>query len=146
MNLNIDSFTEVFLGDGAFIPTVADAVVGPSPIAGRGLFSSRARKAGELLAELDGQLVEWERFPEVLETLEGNAVTPELLLVRPLRTSYGLINHSSDPNVVIDPDGRQMRCGRAVELGEEFTMDYFAQPVPKAYLNLREARVLRGER
>ena len=146
MNLNIDSFTEGFLGDGAFIPTVADAVVGPSPIAGRGLFSSRARKAGELLAELDGQLVEWERFPEVLETLEWNAVTPELLLVRPLRTSYGLINHSSDPNVVIDPDGRQMRCGRAVELGEEFTMDYFAQPVPKAYLNLREARVLRGER
>jgi hypothetical protein len=56
MNVHIDSFTEVFLGDGAFVPTVADAVVGPSRIAGRGLFSSRARKAGELLAELDGQL------------------------------------------------------------------------------------------
>ena len=49
-------------------------------------------------------------------------------------------------HVVIDPDGRHMRCGRAVELGEEFTMDYFAQPVPEAYLALPEAKVLRGER
>lgn len=146
MNVHIDSFTEAFLGDGAFVPTVADAVVGPSQIAGRGLFTSRAHRAGELLAELDGQLVEWERFPQVLETLEWNAVTPGLLLVRPLRTSYGLINHSSDPNVVIDPDGRHMRCGRAMEPGEEFTLDYFAQPVPEAYLALQEAKVLRGER
>lgn len=146
MNVHIDSFTEAFLGDGAFVPTVADAVVGPSRIAGRGLFTSRAHRAGELLAELDGQLVEWERFPQVLETLEWNAVTPGLLLVRPLRTSYGLINHSSDPNVVIDPDGRHMRCGRAMAPGEEFTLDYFAQPVPEAYLALQEAKVLRGER
>lgn len=144
--MHIDSFAEAFLGVGVFVPTVAEAVVGPSPISGRGLFSSRARKPGELLVLLDGQVVEWERFPAVLSALEWNALSPELLLVRPLRTSYGLINHSSDPNVVIDPDGRRMRCARAIELGEEFTMDYFAQPVPEAYLRLPEARRLRGER
>lgn len=46
MNLNIDSFTEVFLGDGAFIPTVADAVVGPSPSPGAGCSAAGHARPG----------------------------------------------------------------------------------------------------
>lgn len=146
IDIHIDSFTEAFLGDGAFVPTVADAAVGASPIAGRGLFTSRARVAGELLAVLDGQVVAWAAFPLVLEALEWNALTPELLLVRPLRTSYGLINHSTAPNVAIEADGRTMRTAVAMAAGEEFTMDYFAQPVPEAYRRSAEGRRLLGTR
>lgn len=140
---DIDAFAAALLGGAPLIETIADARLAPSPVQGLGLFAKRAREATEVLCVLDGQVVDIERHPAVIDALEWNALSPQLLLVRPLRTSYGYINHSSRPNVAIDDDGRTMRTCRPVAAGEEFTMDYFAQPVPDAYLASEEAAQLR---
>jgi hypothetical protein len=79
-----------------------------------------------------------------MNELEWNALSPTRLLVRPLRTSYGYINHSVDPNVLVGETGFSLRAKRAIATGEEFTMDYFAQPVPQAYLASAEGLRLLG--
>lgn len=127
---NINTLAEALL-DSEFIETIADAELRPSPIAGKGLFSLRERARGEILCLLDGQCVDPRRHPRAMEELEWNALSPTLLLVRPLRTSYGYINHSAAPNTGVDESGRSMHLLRPVAAGEEFTMDYFAQPVPR---------------
>jgi hypothetical protein len=139
----INSFADAFLG-GAYIETVKDAALRPSPIAGKGLFTLRNRPSGEILCLLDGQVVDPRTYPQVMEDLEWNALSPTQLLVRPLRTSYGYINHSTEPNVAVDEAGRSMYVLRTISAGEELTMDYFAQPVPPSYLSSAEAMRLRG--
>lgn len=143
---DIDLFAARMLGGAVCVETIANAVVAPSAIQGRGLFSLQARAAGGVLCILDGQLVDVDAHPAVIEALEWNAVDPRHLLVRPLRSSYGFINHSARPNVVIDDDGRTMRACRPIAAGEEFTMDYFAQPLPPAYLAGDEAAALRASK
>ena len=140
---DIDAFAAALLGGEPYIETIPGAELAPSPIQGFGLFSKRAWAPGEVLCRLDGQVVDVRRHPAVLDALEWNAVSPDLLLVRPLRTSYGFINHSTRPNVAIDGNGYTMRACLPIAPGDEFTMDYFAQPVPKAYLASGEAAVLR---
>jgi hypothetical protein len=54
------------------------------------------------------------------------------------------MNHSSRPNTSIDDDGRTLRAYRAIVSGDELTLDYFAQPVPEAYLASAEAVALRA--
>lgn len=144
MNIrDIDAFAAALLGNASFIETIADAELAPSPTQGHGLFASCARIAGEVLCVLDGQVIDVRRHPTVIDALEWNALSPESLLVRPLRTSYGYINHSTRPNVAIDDDGRTMRACRPIAVGDEFTLDYFAQSVPEAYLASDEAAALR---
>ena len=141
--IHINSFAEAFLGS-AFIETIADAELRSSPISGHGLFTLRDRAPGELLCLLDGQLLDPRRHPRAMEELEWNALSPTLLLVRPLRTSYGYINHSTTPNTGVDEAGRCMLALRSIQGGEELTMDYFAQPVPPEYLKTAEAKRLRA--
>lgn len=124
------------------LQTIPDTLVGPSPTQGRGLFAERAWAEGDVLAELDGQVVDVVEYPAV-EALEWNGLTPELLLVRPIRTSYGFINHSPTSNVAIDDDGVTMRAGCPIAPGDELLIDYFATPVPDAYLTSEEAAALR---
>jgi hypothetical protein len=138
----IDLLATALLGGAPCIPTIPDTRVAPSPTQGRGLFSDLARAEGEVLAELDGQVVNVVEYPAV-EALEWNGLTPELLLVRPIRTSYGFMNHSTQPNVAIDDDGVTMRACRPLAVGDELLIDYFATPVPEAYLASAEAAVLR---
>lgn len=140
---DIDAFADRLLDGAPCIETIAGAELAESPIQGRGMFARRTWATGEVLCRLDGQVVDVTRHPAVIDTLEWNALTPELLLVRALRTSYGFINHSSRPNMRIDEDGRTMRACRPIAPGEELTMDYFAQPVPPAYLASSEADALR---
>jgi hypothetical protein len=107
------------------------------------LFTTRARAAGELVCVLDGQRIDLDHFPEVLD-LEWNALTHRVLLVRAMRTSYGYINHSVNPNLVIDGDGTRLVTTRAIAAGEELTLDYFAPPVPPEFLASDEAALLRS--
>jgi hypothetical protein len=125
--------------------TIAGARRAPSATHGTGLFSTRNRPAGELVCTLDGQKISLDEFPAVLE-LEWNAVSERVLLVRPLRTSYGYINHSDTPNLAIEPDGFRVVTVRAIEAGEELTLDYFAPPVPPEFLDSPEAASLRATR
>lgn len=140
--VTINTLADALL-DTAFIETISEAELRPSPIAGMGLFSLRDRTPGEILCLLDGQFVDPRRHPRVMDELEWNALSPTLLLVRPLRTSYGYINHSTQPNTGVDESGRCMQVLHAIGAGEELTMDYFAQPVPPAYLKSVEAERLR---
>ncbi|HEY5803938.1 MAG TPA: SET domain-containing protein [Lysobacter sp.] len=140
---DIDLLSQRLLAGAPCLQTVPDSVVATSGIDGLGLFSTRARAAGEVLCVLDGQVVEVTAYPGVTDALEWNALDPDHLLVRGLRTSYGYINHSARPNVAIDADGRTMRTCEAVMAGAEFTMDYLAQPVPAGYRDSPEGRRLR---
>jgi hypothetical protein len=76
--------------------------------------------------------------------LEWNALPDERLLVRPLRTSYGFINHCFEPNVEIGPDYRTIRALRAIAVGKELTLDDAAQPVPKGYLERDDTGFMRA--
>lgn len=140
----IDAFAVSFLGGAPCIETIPGTKIAPSPIQGHGLFARRAWPPNEVLGNLDGQAIDVNWHPAVVEALEWNALSPKMLLVRPIRTSYGFMNHSSRPNVSIDDDGRTMRACQAIEPGDELTIDYFAQPVPDQYLGSAEAARLRS--
>jgi hypothetical protein len=141
---DIDVFAVRLLGGEPYIETIQGAELAPSSIQGRGMFARRKWEIGDVVCRLDGQVVDVRRHPAVIDALEWNALTPDLLLVRPLRTSYGYINHSKSPNVAIDDDGVTMRAATTIAPGDELTMDYFAQPVPDAYLASEEARILKA--
>jgi hypothetical protein len=124
------------------LQTIGDVRLGPSAIHGRGVFTTRPRAPGELLTMLDGQLVSAGCSEHVLWELEWNAVSATLLLVRALRTTYGFINHALEANLTIGPDRRTLRSSRAVQAGEELTLNYLEQPLPPAYLNDRRSAYL----
>jgi pimeloyl-ACP methyl ester carboxylesterase len=124
--------------------TIAGAEPRPSAIQGVGLFATAGFAGGETLGGLDGQEVDPGEHPAVVEALEWNALAPDRLLVRALRTSYGLINHSPDPNVEVAGDGRALVARRDIAPEEELTLDYFDQPLPERYLAGPEAARLRG--
>ncbi len=126
------------------VATIDGAEPRPSAIHGQGLFATRAFARGETLGRLDGQEVDPGEHPTVVEALEWNALAPDRLLVRALRTSYGLINHSPDPNVAVASAGRGLQARRDVAPGEELTLDYFDQPSPEQYLAGPEAARLRA--
>ncbi len=130
----IDSCAEIFLNGERMIETIPDAYLAPSQLQGQGLYTRRPWAGDEVLCVLDGQVVEATRYPVLLTEMEWNALPGKMLLVRPLRTSYGFINHSPDPNLEIGTDYRTIRAVRAIGAGEELTLDYAAQPVPDGYL------------
>ena len=140
----IDLLAVTLLDGEPCIETIPGTQVRASAVQGRGLFATRTWAPGEVLAVMDGQVVDVTRYPGVIDTLEWNALSPERLLVRAVRTSYGFMNHSARPNVSIDDDGRTLRADRAIALGDELTLDYFAQPVPPSYLASAEAAALRA--
>lgn len=119
--------------------------VRPSPIHGRGLFTEVDVAEGQLLGVLDGQAVDPTVRPEVLFGEEWNALAEDRLLVRPIRTKYGFINHAPDPNCELVDEGRVIRALRDVPAGTELTLDYTAQPLPPAYLADPRADFLRGD-
>lgn len=140
---SIDHVAGEYLG-GRHLHTMPATAVRASTIHGRGLFATARLRQGALLGVLDGQVVDPTASPAVIDALEWNALGASSLLVRPIRTSYGLMNHSVDPNVAIDPDGRHVRALVTIEPGEELTIDYLAQPVPEQYLQSTEVRRLRA--
>ena len=144
MELNIQTVLEAMGRPRDFVQTIPDARVAVVEGKGSGLFATRARLADELVCKLDGQVVDCELYPEVMIALEWNALSERLLLVRPLRTSYGYINHARTPNLAIDPDGVHLRAARHIAACEEFTLNYLAPPVPPAYLASAEGRFLCG--
>jgi hypothetical protein len=138
----IDALAVSLLDGASCIETIPDTEVAPSRVHGRALFARRAWFPDEVLGTLDGQVVDVGHYPAVM-ALEWNALSPERLLVRAIRTSYGFMNHSTSPNVSIDDDGVTMRACLPIAPGEELTLDYFAQPVPPEYLASAEVAAFR---
>jgi hypothetical protein len=143
MSADIDTLATALLDGAPYVETIPGARLAPSTIQGRGMFATRARASGDVLCVLDGQVVDVTRYPGVIDTLEWNALSRDYLLVRPLRTSYGFINHARPPNLAIDDDGITLRACQPIAPGDELTLDYLAQPVPLTYLASEEAAVLR---
>lgn len=120
------------------LDTIPDTCIAPSPIHGYGLFSRCQMPAGRLLAELDGQRVPWSLQRELGLCEEWNALSQDLLLVRPYKTKYGFINHSRTPNARLEPqpsgDRLQLYTSTVIAAGEEITLDYRREPLPEDYL------------
>lgn len=141
------SLTSLFKAVGRprdFIATFPGTRPAASTIHGQGLFSLHAMKPGQLLCRLDGQAVALEDFPEALHMLEWNAISRTLLLIRPLRTSFGFLNHARRPNLAIASNGYDVFVAAAVQPGEELTLDYLAQPLPPSYLEAPGSSYLFG--
>ncbi len=142
--MDIDSIATLVGLQRGHLDTIPGTDVRPSPIHGRGLFARTRIPAGRVLVRLDGQRLAIDDAPGALEALEWNAVSTSELLVRPIRTSYGFVNHSRTPNVRIDPASFDMIAMQEIAPDAELLINYLDQPLPDAYLRLPAAEYLRG--
>ncbi len=118
-----------------------------SSIHGFGLFAEADIPKGTLLGVLDGQVMEWDHYDEIVENfrqeigsaaqylfMEWNALSETVLLVRPFRTSYSFINHSRTPNLVILRNPLRIVSLRDIQAREELLLDYRREPLRERYL------------
>ena len=127
------------------INNISQGEIKKSNIHGYGLFAKNEIFADIVLASLDGQLVPWNVYTKLIDmkkdaTNEWNALTENLLLVRPFRTKYSFINHSRDPNceiryVMSEPDTLLIVSKRFIKMGEELTLDYRLEPLNPEYVS-----------
>jgi uncharacterized protein len=104
-----------------------DVVVGPSPVAGRGLFARAPIRAGTMVSRLGGRLVSTAELRALLAApgpyVDTVAVAADRHLILPPGTPNGLGNHSCDPNLWwVGP--YRLAARRDVAAGEELTNDY----------------------
>lgn len=134
------------------IRTIAGTDVRLSSFHGFGLFTLMDRKAGEHLCELDGMWMDYDDY-FVMATRIGSGL-PRLkdfffmewnyfngrVLARPLRTSYGFINHHIEPNIALHNMGTKemprlvVSALRDIAAGEELLIDYRREELPRGYL------------
>lgn len=116
------------------IDNITSTYIAPSFIHGLGLFADLDIDAGVVLGTLDGQQISWDLYTKQELAFEWNAIQPEVLLVRPYRTKYSYINHSRDPNLLLDTNPLRVISKRFIRKGEEVTLDYRCEPLPKEYI------------
>jgi hypothetical protein len=120
-----------------------------SPVHGFGLFALRKWSAGEVPCNrLDGQVLSHDEYEQLqlrmapalgrmrhFFFMEWNALSDDMLLARPFRTSYSFINHSPEPNLKVSFDGASLSLVvlRDIQPDEEFTLDYRLEPLPRGY-------------
>jgi hypothetical protein len=114
------------------IQNIPSSYVAKSKIHGQGLFSGQGYSIGELVGTLDGQLINVQDHPEALSG-EWNGLGPLQVLYRRFSTDYSYINHLTDPNLSIDPETMEIIANRAIEKGDEFTLDYTENGLPDIY-------------
>lgn len=112
-----------------------------STIHGYGLFAQQDISVESVLVSLDGEIVPWWVYTTNRDMAkdalhEWNALTPEMLLVRPRRTKYSFINHSRQPNCTIVLLEKQLYVRAIIDIPrrEELTLDYRLEPLPPEYL------------
>jgi hypothetical protein len=127
------------------LDTIPNTYISPSPLHGRGLFSSRELPSGMVLCVLDGQIVRHEQCIDLLFEYEWNALDCDHLLVRPIRTKFGFINHAVNRNCAISGSGRVLRVLRNIAKGDELTLNYLEQSLPAAYLEDDRSSYLRAK-
>jgi len=133
--------------DFKVIDNIPQGIIETSPVHGRGLFAREKLDKGTALCQLDGQIVSWDLYDEVLGSLkeesgiladylmvEWNALSETTLLIRPFRTKYSFINHSRTPNLKILHDPIRIVTVSAIPKGAELFLDYRQEPLRKEYL------------
>ncbi|MEV0622946.1 SET domain-containing protein [Nonomuraea sp. NPDC050404] len=102
--------------------------VGPSPIAGEGLFATAAIPAGTVVSRLGGRLVTLDHLRDLFADpdvpyVDTITVTADLHLVLPPGNRIGKSNHSCDPNLWWTGP-YTLATRRDLRPGEEATNDY----------------------
>lgn len=119
------------------INNIPGTTIGVSQVHGFGLFAGYEVSKGSLLAILDGQIIPWWLHEEKELTEEWNALPGGRILVRPYRTKYYYVNHSREPNLIVEwgADGEvSLVAFQRIMVGEEFLLDYRKEPLPETYL------------
>jgi SET domain-containing protein len=92
-----------------------------SPIHGQGVFAAEPLAVGELICTFSGQLeTDVPLYPEVDNLCE---IRPGVWL-GPSGHEDDAINHSCDPNCILDVNTLELRALRDIFPGEEITYDY----------------------
>ena len=114
-----------------------------SDIHGKGLFALKNFYQGEVLCWLNGQVIDWRSYNEILATnpygkqnvffKEWNALSINTLLVRPFRTKYSFINHGTTPNLIIQYDPIRVVALQQILPGDELILDYRCEPLSNEY-------------
>lgn len=130
----------------------------PSHIHGYGLFALSDIPAGTVLCFMDGQIMSWVEYERSVKLIElfginndqphplflewnclgtGSGVAGDwkdtMLMVRPFRTKYSLVNHSRTPNCEIQYNPLRLVTIKDITKDEEFTFDYRTEPLPEKY-------------
>lgn len=117
------------------LQTITDVEVAASQIHGQGLFTTRDRTRGEVLAVLDGQVVPHNDDLRFLLDHEWNAISASEILLRPIWTLYGFINHSSPGLLGFSLISRALFLKKDISSGTELTLDYLEHGMPAVYLS-----------
>ena len=131
---------------GLIINNITFSTIKKSSIHGYGLFATKNIHKGSILGNLDGQIINWDNYDNIVCELkkmignnnylfmEWNAITTSKLLVRAFRTKYSFINHSYNPNLIIKYNPIRLELKSNISINEEFTLDYSKEPLRKEYL------------
>lgn len=116
------------------IDNILNTKISKSTIHGFGLFATETIKEGAVLCVLDGQKIPFKIYEQNELILEWNAMPNDILLVRPYRTKYSFINHSRKPNAKLENNPLRVVTLTQIVIGEEITLDYRQEPLPKKYI------------
>ncbi len=126
------------------VDNIKNTYIAKSPIHGQGLFAEVKFAKESVLGYLDGQRMSWDFFDSLKKLYdeqgdhlygEWNAIDENTLLVRAIRTKYGFINHSRNPNVEIRHCPMRLVALKDIAIDEELTLDYRKEPLRKEYLD-----------
>ena len=126
-----------------YIQTISDTVEADSAYNNRGLFTTIGRRKGNVLCRLGGEILQHNDDLALLGSAEWNALDDERILLRRERTSYYLINHSTTPNLTIDPATFDLSAKVDIARGDELLLDYLENGFPQTYLNSERCAYLR---
>ena len=127
------------------VDNIPDTEIRPSATHGNGLFATRNFEAGEIIATLDGQVVNWPSYEQIKSMLpygdhnndlfmEWNALSADTLLIRPFRTKYSFINHGRTPNIKRIDGPLRLITTTAIAAQTELLIDYRDEPLSPEYL------------
>ena len=125
------------------LETISDIVIEKSPIHGSGVFTTRNRQKGEILTVLDGQVIAHGNDLDFLTAHEWNAISNDEILLRPVWTTYGYINHAVPGNLTFHLVDQTLRMAEDVTAGDELTLNYLEHGIPQAYLASEHGKYLR---
>jgi len=130
------------------VDNISFSYISNSKIHRFGLFANQNINKGTILGILDGQIMSWNHYDNLVQSLkasfgkyqnyifmEWNALSSTTLLVRPFRTKYSYINHSYEPNIIIKYNPIRIETIKDIKIHEEFVLDYTKEPLRKEYLD-----------
>jgi len=129
------------------LDNIKDTEIKKSLIHGFGLFCTNIIQKGEVLAELDGQIINKEEYEKLMKSIspniqkykdyffmECNIIDDETYLVRAFRTKYSYINHSKNANIKLLQNPLRLLAISQINKGEELTIDYSKEKLSEEYL------------